>query len=307
MGLIVANVVNQQAATAGANSQAEDIKFTFSAHAIHYNLFGLGLTTSTATLQNFVDKLTSVNLNTIRGQPESTIDGDDWFDLLPFIGIERYISILTAADNIPHACGLVYPLSPFPNDPTKNFGSGPNQLTQLVSNFSADVAGDFDGYTFDITVEGVDASDKPNPLGYLKFVQDSFTSGAVDSVRKTDVTGSRLLGAFNFQTTAFDDLAAAAAFNVTGIREQAVSFSDNIKVGPYKPSRTWSMQPAFRTTASPTMVLDLGHFLADYGWKNASGALGLNIEGANIKIETRAGVASEATRVYGCTLVRNGA
>ena len=55
------------------------------------------------------------------------------------------------------------------------------------------------------------------------------------------------------------------------------------------------------------MVLDLGHFLADYGWKNASGALGLNIEGANIKIETRAGVASEATRVYGCTLVRNGA
>jgi len=239
MGLIVANVENQKAAGSTLQSITDDIKFTFVAHALHLNVFALHVTATVSTVQVLVDKLTSINLLTTVGQPESTIDADDLFDLLPWIGISRYYSLLTAADNIPHAFGLVYPLSPFPNDPTQNFGAPANRLTQLQTNWAADVSPGYDATVYDITVEGLDIGTKPNPQGYIKFVQDSFTSGGVDSVQKTDVIGRRLLGTFNFQTVSFDDLAAAAANNVTTIREQNVAFSENIKIGPYKPSRSW--------------------------------------------------------------------
>jgi len=309
MGLIVANVENQAAAGTGLTSITDDIKFTFVAHALHLNVFSLATSGTVSTIQILVDKLTSINLLTTVGQPESTIDGDDLFDLLPWIGISRYYSTLTAADNIPHAFGLVYPLSPFPNDPTQNFGAPANRLTQLQTNWAADAANAFDNYVYDITVEGLDIATKPNPQGYVKFVQDSFTSGGVDSVQKTDVIGVRLLGTFNFQTVAYDDLAAAAANNVTTIREQNVAFSENILIGPYKPSRSWTQSPMHREiitgTAGIGNQLDLGHFLADYGWMNNNTArLGIDITPGNVKVETKAGVASSVTRVYPVALVR---
>ena len=309
MGLIVANVENQKAAGATLTSITDDIKFTFVAHALHLNVFALHNTATATTIQALVDKLTSVNLLTTVGQPESTIDGDDFFDLLPWIGISRFYSLLTAADNIPHAFGLVYPLSPFPNDPTQNFGAPANRLTQLQTNWAADVATEFDNTVYDITVEGLDNTTKPNPQGYVKFVQDSFTSGGVDSIQKTDVIGRRLLGTFNFQTVAFDDLAAAAANNVTTIREQSVAFSENILIGPYKPSRSWTQSPVHREVISGTAgvgnQLDLGHFLADYGWmNNNTSRLGLDITPGNVKVETKAGVATSVTRVYPVALVR---
>jgi len=309
MGLIVANVENQKSATAGLTSITDDIKFTFVAHALHLNVFALAESGTISTIQALVDKLTSINLLTTVGQPESTIDGDDLFDLLPWLGLDRYYSQLTAADNIPHAFGLIYPLSPFPNDPTQPFGAPANRLTQLQTNWIADVSPGFDNYVYDITVEGLDIADKTNPQGYVKFTQDSFTSGAVDSVQKTDVIGRRLLGTFNFQTVAFDDLAAAAANNVTTIREQSVAFSEDIKLGPYKPSRSWTGSPFHRQIISGTAgvgtQLDLGHFLSDYGWmNNNSGRLGIDITAGNVKVETKAGVASSATRVYPVALVR---
>jgi len=309
MGLIVANVENQKSPGTGLTSITDDIKFTFVAHALHLNVFSEKDEATAATLQNLVDKLTSINLLTTVGQPESTIDGDDWFDLLPWININRYISILTSTDGIPHAFGLLYPLSPFPLDPTQNFGAPANRLTQLQTNWAADINQDFDTYLYDITVEGMDVTDKPSPQGYVKFVQDSFTSGGVDSVQKTDVIGRRLLATFNFQTTAYDDLAAGAANNVTGIREQSVAFSENIKIGPYKPSRSWTQSPFHREVLSGTAgvgtQLDLGHFLSDYGWMNDNAArLGIDITPGNVKIETKAGVATEATRVYPVALVR---
>ena len=309
MGLIVANVENQKSATAGLTSITDDIKFTFIAHALHLNVFALATGGTVSTLQALVDKLISINLLTTVGQPESTIDADDLFDLLPWININRYVSILTAADNIPHAFGLVYPLSPFPNDPTQNFGAPANRLTQLQTNWAADVALAFDTYVYDITVEGMDVTDKPNPQGYVKFTQDSFTSGAVDSIQKTDIIGRRLLATFNFQTVAFDDLAAAAANNVTTIREQSVTFSENVKIGPYKPSRSWTQSPFHREVLSGTAgvgtQLDLGHFLSYYGWMNNKVArLGIDITAGNVKVETKAGVASSATRVYPVALVR---
>ena len=308
MGLIVANIENQKSPGTGLTSITDDIKFTFVAHALHLNVFALATGGTVSTLQLLVDKLTSVNLLTTVAQPESTIDADDWFDLLPWININRYVSILTAADNIPHAFGLVYPLSPFPNDPTQNFGAPANRLTQIQTNWAADAALAFDTYLYDITVEGMDVTDKPNPQGYVKFTQDSYTSGAVGEKQKTDIIGRRLLATFNFQTTAYDDLAAGAANDVTGIRTQAVAFSENVKIGPYKPSRSWTQSPFHREllagTAGVGTQLDLGHFLADYGWMNNNvGRLGIDITPGNVKVETIAGVA-QATRVYPVALVR---
>ena len=309
MGLIVANVENQKSAGSTLTSITDDIKFTFVAHALHINVFTLGVTATVSTLQVLVDKLTSINLLTTVGQPESTIDADDLFDLLPWIGISRYISILTAGDNIPHAFGLVYPLSPFPNDPTQNFGAPSGRLTQLQTNWAANVSPGYDNVVYDITVEGIDVNTKPNPQGYVKFVQDSFSSGAVNSVQKTDVIGRRLLGTWNFQTVSFDDLAAAAANDVTTIRSQSVAFSDNVKIGPYKPSRSWTQSVFHREimagTAGVGSQLDIGHFLADYGWMNDNTArLGIDITAGNVKVNTTAGVNASVTRVYPVALVR---
>ena len=238
MGLIVANVTNQESAGSGLTSITSDIKFTFVAHALHLNVFELKNDSTISSVQILVDKLTSVNLLTTVGQPESTIDADDLFDLLPWIGISRFYSLNTAADNTPHAFGLVYPLSPFPNDPTQNFGAPSNRLTQLQTNWASYLTDAFDNTLFDITVEGLDVGTKPNPQGYIKFVQDSFTSGGVDSIQKTDVIGRRLLATFNFQTVSFDDLDAATANDVTTIRSQNIAFSDNIKIEHNKPSRS---------------------------------------------------------------------
>ena len=309
MGLIVANVENQKSAGSTLTSITDDIKFTFVAHALHINVFTLVVTATVSTLQVLVDKLTSINLLTTVGQPESTIDADDLFDLLPWIGISRYISILTAGDNIPHAFGLVYPLSPFPNDPTQNFGAPSGRLTQLQTNWAANVSPGYDNVVYDITVEGIDVNTKPNPQGYVKFVQDSFSSGAVNSVQKTDVIGRRLLGTWNFQTVSFDDLAAAAANDVTTIRSQSVAFSDNVKIGPYKPSRSWTQSVFHREVMSGTAgvgtQLDIGHFLADYGWMNDNTArLGIDITAGNVKVQTTAGVNASVTRVYPVALVR---
>ena len=309
MGLIVANVENQKAAGSTLQSITDDIKFTFVAHNLHLNVFALATGGTVSSIQILVDKLTSINLLTTVGQPESTIDGDDLFDLLPWINISRYYSQLTAADNIPHAFGLVYPLSPFPNDPTQNFGAPSGRLTQLQTNWAADAALAFDATVYDITVEGIDVETKPNPQGYVKFVQDSFTSGGVNSVQKTDVIGRRLLATWNFQTVSFDDLAAAAANDVTTIRSQAVAFSDNVKAGPYKPSRSWTQSVMHRQiitgTAGVGNQLDLGHFLADYGWMNDNTArLGIDITAGNVKVNTTAGVATSVTRVYPVALVR---
>jgi len=306
MGLIVASVSNQRAPGTTVTSLTEDIRFGYTAHALHYNLFSLGVTATVSTLQALVDKLTSMNISTTNGQPETTIDGDDWFDLLPYLGIAPYISNLTAADNIPHAFGVSFPLSPFSTDPTKNFGLPPNKGVQFTGNYSADVSPGYDGFAYDLTVEGVTADIKPNPIGYIKVVQDSYTPGAVGESNDTDVVGNRLLGVMNFETTAFDDLAAAAAFDVTTIREQSVLFSNDIRIGPYKISRSWAMKPVHTEvmsgTASLGNLLDIGHTFSDYGIFNSAGNLGLNISGANIKVRSVAGVAN-ATRVNPIVLV----
>ena len=303
MGLILASVRNQRSMTANATTLQDDCKFSFTANAFHLNVFALKLTTTGATLQQLVEKVDQFRIATVRGQPESTIDGDDLFDFLPNIGIQRFISATSTTDNDPMGYGLTYPCSPFPNDPTKNYGLAPGDGIQTEIDGAADVAGDYDNYTYDLTVEGLTADIKPNPQGFLKFVRDSYTSGAVGEERFTNVgPARRLLGTFNFQTTSFEDLAAAAAVNTTGIREQAVTYSDAIRAGPYKPFRSWGMDSAFMTTASPSMFLDDGHFYSDYGIHNGTSELGLNTSGATVKIRTTAGVA-EATKVYPVVLV----
>jgi len=82
-----------------------------------------------------------------------------------------------------------------------------------------------------------------------------------------------------------------------------------VKIGPYKPSRSWTQSPFHREILSGTAgvgtQLDLGHFLSDYGWMNSNvGRLGIDITPGNVKVETKAGVASSATRVYPVALVR---
>jgi len=310
MGIIFSDVVTQESLGSGLSTIRNDLDLNFVVSALHNDFFALKETGTAATIQNLVDKITSIQVSTIRGQPESTVDTDQLFDMMPFIEVERYYSNLTDANNTPHAFGIVFPLSPFPNDLTRNFGSNPGQLTQWVLNTAADVSQDFDGFTHDLIAEGLSADLKPNSLGYLKTIQDSFSSGAVDSNQDTEISGLRLLATMNFQTTAFDDLAAAAAVTVTGIRTQSVMFSNDVVYGPYRPAHSWTRSKfhgqLISGTANVGNQLDIGHFLADYGWMDSAPELGINIENKAVKIRTTAGVSSEATIVSPWALVKNG-
>jgi len=309
MGKIVASIRNQRAPGATATTTTEDIKFGFTAHALHLDTYGLLVASAADTYQGVVDEVTQVRFSTTTSQPESAIDGDDLFDFMPNLGVPQFITnnALTV-DNQPKAFSLTQPFTPFPLDDTRSYGLQPGKGVQFEIDWQDDTT--IDGRAYDLTVEGI--SEQNDPIGYIKFIRDAYTSGAVGEENFTTVNGNRLLGVHNFQTTEFDALAASAAFNVTGIREQALLLSDNIVLGPYKPSRSWAMNNGYipstrvgtgNNTGGPTgSLLNLGHFFADFGIKN-SGALGVAIAGRQAKIRTTAGVA-QATRVMPVVLVK---
>jgi len=210
MGLIVASVRNQRAPGAAATTLTDDIKFAFVAHALHLDTFGLLVASAADTFQGVVDEVTQVRYSDTDSNPVSTIDGDDLFDFLPNIIQGPFITnnALTV-DNQPKAFSLTQPLSPFPNDPSRNFGLPSNKGVQFTVDWLADTT--IDGRAYDLTVEGLTGDIKPKPLGYVRFIRDAYTPGAVDEQNFTDLEGigKRLLGIMNFQTTEFDALAAS--------------------------------------------------------------------------------------------------
>lgn len=300
MGLIVTTIADQKAAPTGIGKTTDDIRFGFTAHALHLDVFALKLTTGAATLQQLLDKCSTWNISTKNGANESTIDTDDLFDLMPEIGQDPYITPASTTDNDPMGYGLVMPFSPKPDKFTSVWGLGPNQGNQSSLDWSADVAGDYDNFVYDLTVEGISADLKPSSLGYLAFQKDEYTTGAVGSKHETDVQGTRLLAASTFMTTSYEDLAAAASFNVQTVREQSVRFSNEIKLGPYKPSRSWSMR-----RAAGSNVIDNARMFSNYGINNDGAELGLNINNRLVDIQTTAGVSSETARVTALVMRSN--
>jgi len=297
MGLIVASVRNQRAPGAAATTLTDDIKFSFTATSLHLDVFGLLVASAADTYQGVVDEVTQVRFSDTDSNPVSTIDGDDLFNFLPNIGVHPFITnnALTV-DNQPKAFSLVQPFSPFPNDPTKNYGLNPNKGVQFSVDWLADTT--IDDRTYDLTVEGMTADIKPTPKGYIRFIRDAFTA-VVGGENFTDITGAgqRLLGLQNFQTTEFDSLAASADPSVTTIRQQAITYSNDIKVGPFKPTRSWGMEkfkPATLDADGNGTVLNLGSSYEDFGIQNASGELGLRLGNANVKIRTTGGAANAA-------------
>jgi len=302
MPLIIANVANQKALGATASTLQTEIKFGFNTHALHLDTFALKDSGTAATIQNLVDKLTTVKVITENGNPESTIDGDDLFDMQKLVfDIQNYHSILTSTDNIPHAFGMALPFSPQPLDPTKNFGLAAEQGIQLNIDYAADVSQDFDGYTMDITVEGVETADKPNPLGYLKYKQHAKTFSAVGEEMETKIgKAKRLCGVMNKVTTSYDDLAASASESVQGISTQRILASSK-SVYEYKPSRAWTTRrpqtvASYAAAAAEMNVLDSGRSFADFGIHNDSVKVGLDVSGnSNIEVQSVAGVAEAVT------------
>ena len=311
MALKIASIKNQQSLGVTATTLTEDIRLNYNVHSFHVDVFALKDSGTVATMQNLVDKITDVRISTLSANPESIIDMDDLFDMQGLVYKNlRYHSINTSTDNIPHAYGVQVPMSAFPDDPTRNFGLPANNGVQFITTTAADVSQDYDNYTLDLTLEGLDTSDKPNSLGHVRYSQDSFTTGAVGSARDTVVgLGNRLLGVYCFMTTSFDDLSASAAFDTQGIREQQITFSESV-ASSNKPSRSWSKKPiqtvaSFSAAAAVINVLDDGRWYNDFGIQNDNASLGINISGIgqNTKVKTFAGVASEAQRIMPLVLV----
>lgn len=300
MPLIIGTVRNQRAAGATATVLSENISFGFRAHALHIDLYCLKNTTTAQSLLIEAQKLSQVRINTTRGQPESTIDGQDLHDFQPTaIGLSPYKTVLTAVDNDPHAITMFYPLSPFPTDPTEPFGLAAGLGTQIDLSFTADGTNTFDTYTYDLTVEGV--TDAPTN-GYVRFIRDAQT-GVVGNTINTKVYGNRFLGVFNFMTTSFDDLAASAAIDVTTIRTQAILDSSAVILGPSRPQRSGAGLFLPQITAAPPVVLDNGSHFQNFGIQNKVGAMGFDISGkTTIELQTLAG-AADAYRTYPTTLI----
>ena len=297
MGLIVASIRNQRSPGTAQTTLTDDIKLAFTAHALHLDTFGLLVASASDTYQGVVDEVSQVRYSDVNSNPVSTIDGDDLFNFLPNIGVHPFITnnALTV-DNQPKAFTLVQPFSPFPNDPQKNFGLAPNKGVQYTVDWLADTT--IDGRTYDLTVEGIDAATKGSPIGAVRFARKAFTA-AVGEEDFMDITGqgSRLLGVANFETTEYDALAASTAPDVTTIREQAILYSNDVKVGPYKTYRSWGMnknKPALIDAAGNGNLLNLGASYQDFGINNASGRLGLDMQNANLKIRTTGGAANAA-------------
>jgi len=294
MGLIVADIRIQRAPGTAATTLNDDIKFGFTPHCLLLDTFGLLVASASDTFQGVVDEVIQVRYSDTDSTPISTMDGDDLFDFLPNLGIPQFITnnALTV-DNQPKAFSLCQPFSPFPNDPTKNYGLTPNKGVQFTVDWLADTT--IDDRTYDLTVEGI-SDDKPSPIGYIRMLRDEFT-GVVGGQQFTDVqsAGKRLLGVANFETTEFDALAASVDPDVTSIRQQAITYSSDIKVGPYKTYRTWGIE---KIKSAPLQAsgtgnqLNIGHSFQDFGIQNASGNLGLALGNALVKVRTTGGAAN---------------
>lgn len=314
MGKIVASVRNGRSISSAGETRTDDIKFGFVAHALHVDVFGLLIASATDTFAGVVANLDQIRVETTVSQPESTIDGGDLFDFLPSIGVPQFITdnVLTV-DNQPKAFSVLQPFTPFPNDDTRNYGMPPNRGVQTSIDFAAD--GTIDNKTYDLTVEGISNESQPGTLGYIKFIRDAFTANAAGEERFTTVQGDRILGVMNFETTEFEALAASAANNLVGVREQALLFSNNIVLGPYKSFRSWSQNPYVPSPRGGGVtqaigfpagtLIDSGRFFADYGIHN-SGKIGIDLTRAGtqtIDVRTTSGVA-EALRINPVVLVR---
>lgn len=304
MVIYIATLRSQRSHAATAEVLTDNIQLGYTVHAAHLDVFTLKNSTSAATILALIQESNQIRVETVGGQPESTIDGEDLHDFLVAAhGFSPYSSVLTTTDNDPHFYNLLYPFSPFPTDPSEPFGLAPLRGTQLSISWLADTALFFDTYTYDLTVEGVDSTTKPNPKGYVRFTRDAQT-GVVGQAINTRVQGNRLLGVHNFMTTGIDDLAAAAAVDVTTIRTQEVIVSGATRLGPMRPSRTGSSQRLPLITATPLIYLDNASHFQDFGYQNDSGDLGVPIPPTSevTEIRTTAGAAN-AYRTYPVTLI----
>ena len=304
MALIFGRIKLQESLGTAATTFTENINFSYIGNNIQLDLFMLKASATAATIQDLIDKISQVRVSTTNGDPESTIDGDDLFEFpkYAFDNTFPHHTPLTATDNDPHIASFIYPFNIFPQNSLAPYGLPAGKGVQFIYDAAADVTQDFDGGTTDVIVEGVDSGDKEN-RGYIKFQRDAHTFSAVGENRDTLITGDRLLGVYNFMTTGYSDLAAAAAFDVVGIREQQVLRSQN-SILRYKPIQALAQRKTAdnSTNAAAGDFLDSqGRFFKDFGIGQIPS--GINIQGQNnVEIRSTAGVA-EAVRVMPVLLV----
>ena len=301
MGYLYAQVENQKSVGSTATTTTENVTNNFSVNIMHTDWYDLKNTTTASSLLVEVQKVDSILINTINGTPQSSVKGQDLYDFdLQGFQVAPYIATLSASDNHNQAFSLPYFFNPFMYDYTENFGIDAGILSQVQLVTLADVSNTFDTYTFDMYLEGVDSTTRPQTNGYIKMTQDAETSVA-GQVLYTKVYGKRLLGIFNFMTN-FIDALSNANINTTTIRSQAVTFSRSVVYGPFTPMRGLATQAWQQNTTSPP-ILNKADNWQDLGMQNRMGALGINIAGNNqVEIQTTGGD-SNVYRTYGVILV----
>ena len=284
MGLVIANIAQDVAPGASATTRYEDIKKSYTVQNLVLQSIARSTTTSSAgTLLGLTSRFDRIFINTISSSNVTDWEGEHLYDF-DVLALKNFPMVEAAvADNIPMGTGINIPQSPYPFNYDKPYGMAPNRGTQIQFNWIADAATTGDAGQYSLTAVG--NPDVTNPIGMLANVRDSFTAAAAGEIRNTRVIGKRLAGVYNFGTSAFSDLAAAAAYNVTTFRDHAITESDDVKLGPVEDFYTFA-KGSYEVGA----LIDEGSEFIDLGFNVTGDPVGIDISVGDWKYRSTRGV-----------------
>lgn len=265
MGLEYAQVLQDEAPGANATNVFANMKKSFTVQNIVLQSIARASTTTAAvTLLGITSRLDRIFLSTNTGSNVVDWEGEHLWDFNVLSDIAQPFNEIATANNVPVGASWNLPLSPDPYDYDLRFGAAPQRLTQIQFSWAADANALGDEGRLSVTAIG--NPDIISPIGMVANVRDAFTSNAAGGLRDVDVIGSLLMGNYNFGTTGFADLSAAAANDVTTFRDHAIVQGDAVKIGPIQERTLWSMGKGYELGD----LIDEGSTWWPLGFNNAN-------------------------------------
>lgn len=271
MGLEYAQVLQDESPGAAATNVFANMKKSFTVQNLVLQVPARENSTDTAsTLLGCTSRLDRIFLSTNTGSNVVDWEGEHLWDFDVQSGFAYPLAETGQAQNVPIGAFWNLPLSAKPFDFDVAQGAAPQRLTQIQFSWAADAVALGDSATLSLTAIG--NPDISNPVGMLANVRDNFSANSAGQQRDVDVIGKTLMGVYNFGTTGYSDLAAAAAFNVTTFRDHSIVQGDAVKVGPIQDFALSAMGKAYEIGA----LIDEGSEVWDLGYRNTNPS-GINI------------------------------
>lgn len=284
MGLVIANIRKDRGYGAAATTVSEDIKKSYTIQNLVLQAISRSTTTSSAgTLLGITSRYDRIFVSTVANSNIIDWEGEHLYDANIHLFANNPMAEIAQADNIPLGTALNIFMSPYPFNFDKPYGMAPNRGTQIDFSVVADGATLGDAGQYSLTAVG--NPDIASPIGMVANHRDAFTATAVGDQRNTLVIGKRLAAVYNFGTTAFSDLAAAAAYDVTTFRDHSITESDDVKLGPVEEFFLFH-----HGNFEHGGQIDEGSTIWDLGWHVTGDPVGIDISAGTWKYRSTRGV-----------------